>query len=281
MTKLFKTLIGFVILFCVYLYINFLLQAKLNIEKTFVVESGENIVTVAKKLEGEKLIRSESLFKLLYLYKNKNSSLISYGEYDFKGKPYNLLDVVNKFKSGPDRSGVTITIPEGFTNEEIADRLEELLKINKNEFVEYARDMQGKLFPETYTFVEGAKKEEVVKKMSEEFTARVGDISTQDLTLASIVEGEAQHKEDMAMVAGILKNRIRIGMPLQVDVATDTYKTKDLPKLPINNPGLDSISAVRNPTQTDYMYYITGNDSNMYYAKTFKEHRRNIEKYLK
>jgi UPF0755 protein len=74
---------------------------------------------------------------------------------------------------------------------------------------------------------------------------------------------------------------MRIGMPLQVDVATSTYKVKGLPLVPINNPGLTSITAVINPTYTDYLYYITGKDGLMYYAKTFNDHKRNIQKYLK
>jgi UPF0755 protein len=74
---------------------------------------------------------------------------------------------------------------------------------------------------------------------------------------------------------------MRIGMPLQVDVAMETYKEKGLPKKPINNPGLVAITAVLNPVYTEYLYYITGNDGEMYYAKTFNDHKRNIAKYLK
>jgi UPF0755 protein len=60
-----------------------------------------------------------------------------------------------------------------------------------------------------------------------------------------------------------------------------SYTTKGLPFMPINNPGVIAVDAVLHPVETSYLYYITGNDGKMYYARTFNEHRRNILKYLK
>jgi UPF0755 protein len=54
-----------------------------------------------------------------------------------------------------------------------------------------------------------------------------------------------------------------------------------LPAVPINNPGLVAIDAVLHPTTTSYLFYLTGKDGKMYYAKTFEEHKRNIQKYLR
>ena len=117
--------------------------------------------------------------------------------------------------------------------------------------------------------------------MLKEFSSRVGEVSNEELVLASIIEGEAKSLEDMRMISGILKERIRIHMPLQVDVASVTYEVKGLPKEPINNPGENAFYAVRNPVKSQYLYYITGKDGKMYYAKTFDEHKANIKKYLK
>jgi len=100
------------------------------------------------------------------------------------------------------------------------------------------------------------------------------------IVLASILEGEAKTKEDMQKVSGILLKRLSIGMALQVDVAKETYKTIGLPTQPINNPGLVSLYAVLNPINTPYLYYVTGKDGTMHYAKTFTEHKANIKKYL-
>jgi UPF0755 protein len=101
------------------------------------------------------------------------------------------------------------------------------------------------------------------------------------VVLASILEGEAKSLEDMKVVSGILQKRMKMGMALQVDVAPETYKVRGLPRTPINNPGVNALDAALHPTETEYLYYITGNDGKMYYAKTFTEHKKNIQKYLK
>jgi UPF0755 protein len=105
--------------------------------------------------------------------------------------------------------------------------------------------------------------------------------NTEVLSLAAILEGEAKTEEDMQIVAGILLARLKKGMPLQVDAAKETYGTKGLPLVPINNPGEIAISAVFHASSSPYLFYITGKDGKMYYAKTFEEHKRNIAKYLR
>jgi UPF0755 protein len=61
----------------------------------------------------------------------------------------------------------------------------------------------------------------------------------------------------------------------------NTYKNRGLPPSPICNPGYDSIYAAFHPTESDYIYYLTGNDNQMHYATTLEEHNTNIAKYLK
>ena len=108
--------------------------------------------------------------------------------------------------------------------------------------------------------------------------------------------------ESKRVVAGILKNRLKLDMPLQVDavfgyifgrgtyspsyadLAVDspynTYTHKGLPPGPISNPGLDSLEAAANPAKTDYLYYLTGKDGLMHYATTHAGHQANRKKYL-
>ena len=115
--------------------------------------------------------------------------------------------------------------------------------------------------------------------------------------MASILEKEARKLETRKVIAGILWKRIEIGMPLQVDAvfgyihATSTYSptfedlevdspyntytNRGLPPGPIGNPGLESIRAALEPTKTPYLYYLTGKDGFMYYAKTFDQHVAN------
>ena len=120
--------------------------------------------------------------------------------------------------------------------------------------------------------------------------------------MASLVEKEARTDANRRIVAGVLWNRLALGMPLQVDAVFgyifdrdtyspsfedlkvdspyNTYTHKGLPPGPISNPGLESIYAALYPTKTNYLYYLTGRDTLMHYAKTYAEHQANRRKYL-
>jgi len=120
--------------------------------------------------------------------------------------------------------------------------------------------------------------------------------------MASLVEKEARTLENKKLVAGVLWNRIKLHMPLQVDAVFgyindrdtyapsfadltvdslyNTYTHQGLPPGPIDNPGLDSIEAALYPATSTYLYYLTDKNGVMHYAKTFEEHKKNKEKYL-
>ena len=68
---------------------------------------------------------------------------------------------------------------------------------------------------------------------------------------------------------------------LKMDTPYNTYLYRGLTPTAIGNPGLDALKAVLEPTPSEYMFYITGDDGNFYYAKTFDDHRQNISKYLR
>lgn len=143
--------------------------------------------------------------------------------------------------------------------------------------------------------------------------------ASQNLTLdeavivASIVEREAMTDESRTLVAGILLKRLENDWPLEADatvqyamadrdcVNTETcswwakdiyeedlnidsfFNTRKYPGLPpeaICNPSLSSLQAVASPTESEYWFYLTGSDGNMYYAKTLEEHNQNIANYL-
>jgi UPF0755 protein len=70
-------------------------------------------------------------------------------------------------------------------------------------------------------------------------------------------------------------------MPLQVDAVPETYKARGLPKSPVGNPGLEAIQTAIHPESSPYLYYLHDKKGDIYYAKTFAEHTRNVAKYLK
>jgi UPF0755 protein len=119
--------------------------------------------------------------------------------------------------------------------------------------------------------------------------------------MASIIEEEARGLEDKKIVSGILWKRLASGMLLQVDAPFyymtgkmggvtyndlkidsqyNTYKYKGLPKGPISNPGMESLIATLNPTQTKYFFYLTGNDGKMRYSIDYGGHLKNKNIYL-
>lgn len=101
------------------------------------------------------------------------------------------------------------------------------------------------------------------------------------ISMASYLEGEANYEEAMRRVAGVLWTRLKLNYPLQIDAATSTYKERGFTKSPINNPGNVAIRAAINPINTGDIYYITGNDGLMYYAKDYETHLDNINKHLR
>ncbi len=263
--------------------------------KVFTVGENESLRSLSNRLENENYIHSALWFRVWVssLGKDRNIQL---GNYEFS-EPYVLRDVVKKFVfDTPDKPLVQVTIPEGSTSFEVATLVHQVLPtididIFGEKISKYEAD--GKLFPSTYFLLPSHTEEYIVKMMKETFekkymsafrwTVIPEPLTSRDevISLASIVEGEAKSEEDMKIVAGILLTRLNKKMPLQVDVAMETYKSKGIPSIPINNPGLTALGAVLNPTASPHLFYLTGKDGKMYYAKTFDEHKRNINKYLR
>lgn len=260
----------------------------------FQVEEGESLHSISQRLEDEGIVRSALLFRgwISFL---KRDTAISLGIYEFD-KSGTIGSVVNKFIQGPDQPLISITIPEGSTTRQIASLVKKILpSISTDIFVEKVqeKELDGFLFPSTYYPLPSYTEDDMIRVMNMTFEKQYEDNFSKErlpkvlssrkevIILASILEGEANTKDDMKTVAGILEKRLEKGMRLQVDVAEITYRKSGLPEQPINNPGLMAIEAVFHPTETPYLYYLTGNDGRMYYAKTYEEHKRNIQKYLR
>jgi len=171
-----------------------------------------------------------------------------------------------------------ITIPEGYTLKDIADKLRPFKSFDRENFFRIAKE--GYLFPDTY-FLSGKETEEkIVEIMENNFRKKVGEIKPEVLVMASLLEKESRLTEERKIISGILWKRLKAGMPLQVDAELDTYRYKELPPAPICNPGLESIEAAKNPVESEYWYYLHDKKGIIHYAKTFSEHQKNISKFL-
>jgi UPF0755 protein len=216
---------------------------------------------------------------------------------------------------------VSLTFREGETANAYATRAQaELREFSLTEWQALTKNLEGYLFPETYIVTADYTAEQLVTLLQNQFDLVYEELlqryqnpphtltKSDIVTLASILEREANSAESKALVAGIFLNRLAIGMPLQADatieyvldtplgelppgqLATElreldspynTYLYNELPPTPIGNPGRTALRAVLDPAESDYLYYLTGNDGEFYYAETYAEHMRNIERYLR
>jgi UPF0755 protein len=268
--------------FAAWFYIN-IMPPSTSVNNTyFHVENGESASLIANNLFGKGYIKNPNLFRL-YLKLTGDASKIQSGDYQISPM-LNLMQVANILVGNP--LSLTVTIPEGFNRQEIAVRLTEKLNKSKTftaEFLKASEPNEGYLFPDTYSFAGNASAAAVVSAMLTNFETRTKgmNLTRDQVILASIIEKETKGIEERPIVAGILMNRLKIGMPIQVDVAPITYEEAGLPEKPISNPGLISLKASASPSETDYWYYIHDPTGTIHYARTLDEQNANIQRYLR
>jgi len=196
-----------------------------------------------------------------------------------------------------------ITIPEGYNTRDIAGKFKVFANFDKENFLKLTPQNEGYLFPDTYFFTGRENEAEIIRIMRNNFQNKAGSVKTEILIMASMLEREARTIKDKKIIAGILWKRLNNDMLLQVDATLNylnnktslemtkddlkfdspynTYLYKGLPPTPICNPGLESIEAASQPTETEYWYYLSDKKGNIHYAKTFEEHKANKMRYLR
>jgi UPF0755 protein len=275
----------------------------------FVIEDGMSVREIGTSLKEHGLIRSSLLFRFL-IKGSYEDIVIQAGSYRFE-RAYKTEEIIQALEDGTSRSPETVvTFPEGFSVYNIREYTKDVFtEIPLDSLIQY----EGFLFPDTYFVAKGETLTELIERMREEYDVKIepyreritasGFTEREVIILASILEREANDEASMRLVSGILQNRLANDLPLQVDATFEyilgktsaeltlddlaldspynTYLYRGLPPTPIANPGLLAIDAVLSPTQSEYYYYLTGNDGAFYYAETFEEHKRNKEKYLR
>ncbi len=271
------------------------------------VPSGSSIQRASQMLGEAHIVRSPFVFSLIARVLNPDGGVIA-NTYALPQRE-NAISLAYRLTNGlTGTTPVKVTIPEGLSAREIALILKDKLgEFDAEKFRTLGFQNEGYLFPETYYFLPGTSPEVVIKKMRDTFdrealpvlqeTTTSGKSIQEVITMASLLEREARKLETRKIVSGILWKRIEIGMALQVDAvfgyihgisgytptlddykvdsAYNTYLNRGLPPGPIANPGLEAIDAALHPTKTEYLYYLTGDDGNMYYSKTFAGHVAN------
>jgi UPF0755 protein len=271
------------------------------------IPHGASAGRIGSILAAKGVVSSGALFQLRALLEGRRGDLHP-GRYKLElDMSYGAaIDVLAK--GPPPAIVVRVVIPEGQTRREIAqtaaaDHLAgDYMAASATSLLldpahygapRKTQTLEGFLFPATYELVAGAPVSRLVRQQLEVFKQRFGstfrararglDITPyQLLTVASMVEGEAQLPRDRARVAAVIYNRLRLHMPLGID-ATIRYALNDhtrplteaqlrsdspyntrthpgLPPTPIGNPGMAGIEAAAHPAHVPYLYYVAGAD---------------------
>ena len=234
------------------------------------------------------------------------------------------LDVLAK---GPTPDVLNVTVPEGRSRPEVARALPSQLRGN---YVSATRrsaqlrpsrygaprsaSLEGFLFPSTYEIKRGRPVRVLVNEQLAAFkrefgkvdlgAARRANLSAYDvLTIASMIEREAQQPRERRLVASVIYNRLRDGIPLGIDATVryvtnnwdrpltqsqlqvqspyNTRTNKGLPPGPIGSPGLDSIRAAAKPARSGYLFYVVkpGTCGEHAFSKTDAEFQRDVSRY--
>lgn len=305
---------------------------------TFNVAEGETLGPLSERLENEGFITDAGVFRS---YVDRQGGLeLAPGYYVLR--PYDHMgNLMQVLRTPPEQTFTSVTFPEGFTVSKMANRLAERVpRLLVGDFVTAATNgpirsewqpegitsLEGLLFPDTYQVSNGESAEQVVQRMVD-LMERVGRQENivaggyvqalqayQVLIVASMVEREAKIDEDRPLIARVILNRLRRGMPLQIDATLyydqdqtlpfstlkeidspyNTYKYPGLPPTPIANPGRASIDAVVNPAANppeggaqcqnlprgdcEWLYYVLADDDGRHaFAVTLAQHEANVQ----
>src|SRR5688572_20610651 len=294
-------------------------------EQFVTIEQGSSVAGIGRTLAAAGVVRDARAFQIAARVKGAGTRLQA-GEYRFD-RAATAFEVVDRIARG-DVYVRAITFPEGRTAAEMAALFEERGFGSASDFATAARnaslmqaldpaarDLEGYLFPSTYRLARTATARALVGLMVQSFekaldadlraaAAARGFSIREAVTMASLVEEEAQKPEERPMISAVYHNRLKLGMGLQCDATViyalqragrwngnitkadlamdspyNTYRHAGLPPGPIANPGRASLEAAVKPADVPYLYYVSRNDGSHAFATTLDEHNRNVEEF--
>ena len=270
------------------------------------VDEGESFYSLLDKLSSIGVLKNKEVIKLnLKLDKKSNINLVP-GEHEINTN-VTLKELIKILETEDfSKNRISVTIPEGYDIEEMANVFEESELFSKDEFLNAVKNhelpsyvkkddkkkynLEGYLFPNTYFLDKDISPDEVISLMISEFEKTLENVEKETgvtikeeeiekiITIASLVEEEAELDEERDLVSSVIYNRLEKGMKLEfcstinyawgehlpqvlnkhleIDSPYNTYKNEGLPVGPITNPGEKSIIAAVKPAQTDYLYFM-------------------------
>jgi UPF0755 protein len=295
------------------LYALLFLDRSLPTEKVqVIIPRGSSVTDIATLLERDGVVRSALAFRVLARLQHSDTDVRA-GAYAFAAHE-SAPEILEELRTGGAQVATWVTIPEGFTARQIAQRLQGEGLGKALDFEHAFHGHEGYLFPSTYLVPLATSPADVTKMLTEQFAkelpanaaarAKALHVSLpQAVTVASLIEREAKIDADRPRIAAVIYNRLRAGMALQIDATIEyalpvyktelslhdlqidspynTYRHTGLPPAPIANPGLPSLLAALHPANSDALYYVYCGNGHHVFAKTFAEHQSNIARCLK
>ena len=281
------------------------------------IPHGSSPGQILDKLTSEGILSAQIPLKI-YLKITGTGNGMQAGEYLFDS-PITPLEVLSELKNGRLRT-VKLTIPEGFTRFDIAKRIAGQFPKNQpigedavlnlmddvsliKDIAPEAKNLEGYMYPNTYDFPRAVTTQAIIEKMVGEFkkiwkpefagrAAKLRLTPHQVITVASLIETESRLDDERPVIASVIYNRLKKGMPLGIDQTAvyiakmenrwdgvinksdlasnspyNTRKIVGLPPGPISSVSESSIKAALYPATTNYIYYVLNVE------KTDKSHK--------
>lgn len=288
------------------------------------IPKGATFRQAVEILSKEGLVRDKNLFLIIGRISGLDRK-IKAGYYSIHGSmsPFSIFRMLKKGQI----IEYEITIVEGDSLREIGEKLSEKGIIDKGYFIKLSSNkdflafydidaptFEGYLFPDTYKIPKGMDSEDVIgmmiDRMREEYSGELEERASETgfserevLTLASIIEKEAETDKERPLISAVYHNRLERRIPLQADPTAiygiksfgekitardlrrktpyNTYVIKGLPPGPIASPGIKSIIAALYPAKVPYMFFVSNNDGTHRFSVTPGEHQAAVELYRK
>ena len=276
------------------------------------IPKGSTPNQIISRLTSEGIIKSETATQI-YLRTFGNAEKMQAGEYQF-ASPISPLQVLKELEKGEERT-TKLTIPEGFTRFDIAKRIAEkfpqtppvddkaiLTLMDDASLVKdispTAKNLEGYMYPSTYSLPRDAKPQEIIKAMVEQFkkiwkpewnerARTLGRTPQEIVTIASLIETESKFEEERPIVASVIYNRLSKSIPLGIDQTAvyiakmqnrwdgtihksdlesdspyNTRKYGGIPPGPISSVSESAVKAALYPAKSDYIYYVLNVEKN-------------------
>ncbi|MBT4885484.1 MAG: endolytic transglycosylase MltG [Legionellales bacterium] len=291
--------------------------------KIFIVEKGQDFNKILANLST--IIKIDNpLILSVYARTQGFANKIHTGEYELSPN-MSPITVFSKLQKG-DVKRRKFTIVEGWNIYNLLNALQNDKNLVHN--ISYddkdgaivglpmiKNSAEGAYYPDTYYYSYPDSDVHILKMANNAMLDYLNNLSLGDsckdkskdnysiLTLASLLEKEASDIDEMAIIAGVINNRLNKNISLDIDAAVrygvgnftkpilaselkkvtpyNTYKLRGLPPTPIAMPSGAAILAACNPINSDYYYYVSIDGKHHHFSKSLKEHNRAVHKYLR